>query len=93
MSNPQNQLTDTPALTLEDRVRNVLTDILYEPALKTIAADKNLMIDAGLDSLDLIEATMAIEDAFNCEIPDNTSREFRTINDIVAAVQAHATPL
>jgi acyl carrier protein len=41
----------------------------------------------GMDSLDVVELIMYIEEEFNIEIDDNTTSEFVTINDILRAVE------
>ncbi len=39
--------------------------------------------ELGLDSLDLVEAVMRVEDAFSIEIPDEAFSQFRTVGDVV----------
>ena len=45
----------------------------------------------GLESLDVLELTFAIEEKFNIEIPFNANNStgpgFKTVGDVVAAVQ------
>jgi NADH dehydrogenase (ubiquinone) 1 alpha/beta subcomplex 1 len=43
----------------------------------------NVSSDLGLDSLDMVEVTIAVEEDFNLEIPDAVAETFRTPNDIV----------
>jgi acyl carrier protein len=43
----------------------------------------NASSDLGLDSLDMVEVTIAVEEDFNLEIPDAVAETFRTPNDIV----------
>jgi acyl carrier protein len=56
-----------------------------------IAADQNLT-DAGLTSLDMVGLMLAIEDAFDIEIPQRrmTPANFRTIAAIEALVSTVA---
>lgn len=39
--------------------------------------------DLGLDSLDLIEMVLEIEDSFNCQIDDAKIEQLETIQDII----------
>jgi acyl carrier protein len=44
----------------------------------------------GPDSLETVELVMAIEEAFDIEIPDEDAEKFRTIGDISVYVEQHA---
>lgn len=46
-----------------------------------------LVQELTMDSLDMIEIIMAIEEEFNVEIDDWTAEGFRTIDDILRVVQ------
>jgi acyl carrier protein len=50
-----------------------------------------LRADLDLDSLDDCELEMAIEDAFDVEVPDGTSDNWKTVGDIEAFVKAAIT--
>lgn len=60
-------------------------------ALKTVAAlqeskitlDSNFQKDLGLDSLDTVEALVALEEEFDLEIPDKVSDEIKTVREAV----------
>ncbi|KAK8443121.1 acyl carrier protein [Candidozyma auris] len=60
-------------------------------ALKTVAAlqESNISIesdfqkDLGLDSLDTVEALVALEEEFDIEIPDKISDEIKTVGQAV----------
>lgn len=43
--------------------------------------------DLGVDSLDLVEAVMAIEDTFNIKIEDSDLEGLKTVNDFVDYVE------
>ena len=47
---------------------------------------KHLVNELGADSLDLVEITMALEDAFNIEVPDEESAPCATVADFTALV-------
>jgi acyl carrier protein len=48
-----------------------------------LSLDDDLSTDLGMDSLDLIEVIMAIEDHFDIEIPDEDSEKWSTVQDIL----------
>lgn len=60
-------------------------------ALKTVAAlqesnislESNFTKDLGLDSLDTVEALVALEEEFDLEIPDKVSDEIKTVAQAV----------
>jgi NADH dehydrogenase (ubiquinone) 1 alpha/beta subcomplex 1, acyl-carrier protein len=54
---------------------------------KVTAATK--FIDLGLDSLDVVEVVMAIEDEFAIEIPDQEADKIQSITDAVEYISSH----
>jgi len=48
-----------------------------------IEPTSNLEKDLALDSLDLVEAAMSIEDATDLDIPDQALYECKTVQDIL----------
>ncbi len=53
----------------------------------TISADSKFVDDLGADSLDLVELMMAIEAAFDCDIPDEEAGKIATVSDAVKYVE------
>jgi len=47
-----------------------------------ITAEAHVVDDLGADSLDVVELVMALEEAFDIEIPDDDAEKIRTVNDI-----------
>ncbi|MBL7575314.1 acyl carrier protein [Peptoniphilus asaccharolyticus DSM 20463] len=47
-----------------------------------ITESANLQEDLGLDSLDAVELSMAIEEKYNAEIPDEDFAKFITVGDV-----------
>jgi acyl carrier protein len=47
-----------------------------------ITAEAHVVDDLGADSLDVVELVMALEEAFDLEIPDDDAEKIRTVNDI-----------
>jgi len=45
--------------------------------------------DLGADSLDTVELVMALEEEFECEIPDEEAEKIATVKDAIDYVNAH----
>ncbi len=45
--------------------------------------------DLGADSLDTVELVMALEEEFECEIPDEEAEKITTVQQAVDYVSAH----
>lgn len=43
--------------------------------------------DLGLDSLDLVEFALAVEDEFNINVPDKEITDIKTIGDVVRLIE------
>lgn len=54
--------------------------------LADVKPESNLVADLGMDSLDLIETCMAIEEEFEVEIDDEEAERCATVGDIMALV-------
>ena len=46
--------------------------------------------DLGADSLDTVELVMALEEAFDIEIPDEDAEKIRTVQDAIDYIDKHA---
>jgi acyl carrier protein len=52
-----------------------------------IKLDSDFELDLKLDSLDIVEIVMAIEDEFNITIPDEDVQKLRTVKDAVEYIR------
>ncbi|MFI3251373.1 MAG: acyl carrier protein [Eubacteriales bacterium] len=52
-----------------------------------VTMEARLVEDLGADSLDAVELNMAIEDAFDVEIPDAALAELKTVGDLVGHIE------
>lgn len=72
--------------TLFDRVRDVVVAQLKVPA-EEVTAEANLVDDLRADSLDIVDLTIAIEEAFaddaDFEIADEDAENIRSVQDIM----------
>ena len=71
---------------LEARVKKVLIETcgLQDYQIYNIS---HLQEDLNLDSLDRVELTLAIEEEFGIEIPDEDAEKIVTVGDIVKYIQ------
>jgi acyl carrier protein len=46
--------------------------------------------DLGADSLDQVELVMALEEAFDVEIPDEDAEKIRTVQDAIDYIDKHS---
>ena len=52
-----------------------------------VKEDSDFVEDLGADSLDQVELSMAIEEAFEIEIPDDAASNIKTIPDMIELVK------
>jgi len=75
---------------LWDRIQSIVAEQLgVEPA--EVTKDASILDDLGADSLDVVELVMALEEAFDIEIPDDAVEAMRTIGDIQRFVESHVS--
>lgn len=67
---------------IAQKVRGVIARELDVP-LDQAVPDAALIEDLGADSLDLVELMMALEEAFDTEIPDEEARRIQTVQDAI----------
>jgi len=71
---------------VEQAVKNVIVDTLgIQP--EKVTPEARLVDDLGADDLDLIELTMALEEKFNIEVPDEDAKKFLTVDQVVKYIQ------
>ena len=54
-----------------------------------IRPDSSFKEDLGVDSLDLFELVMALEDEYEIEIPTEDLEQIATVGDVVNYISAH----
>ncbi len=55
-----------------------------------VTASASFVDDLGADSLDQVELVMALEEAFDLEIPDEDAEKIRTVQDAIDYIDKHA---
>ena len=70
---------------LKDRIKAVIAEQLGV-AMAEVTDNADFIKDLGADSLDTVELVMALEEAFEIEIPDEVAEKVRTVEDVVSLV-------
>ena len=75
--------------TAEERVRKIVIEQLgvTEDQAKNEAS---FVDDLGADSLDTVELVLALEEEFECEIPDEEAEKITTIQQAIDYVNANS---
>jgi acyl carrier protein len=55
-----------------------------------VTENASLSEDLGADSLSAVELIMALEDEFQISVPEDASRDIKTVNDLVMLVNSLA---
>jgi NADH dehydrogenase (ubiquinone) 1 alpha/beta subcomplex 1, acyl-carrier protein len=72
-----------------ERIINVIKNFDQVDANKVTGPSVKFTDDLGLDSLDVVEVVMAIEDEFAIEIPDAEADKITSIEQAVEYISAH----
>lgn len=72
---------------IEQKIQKIIADHLGIERVHSLTRSTMLMEDLDADSLDAVEIIMAIEDAFDIEIPDEMAESIKTIGDIIDYVE------
>ena len=68
-----------------EKVKDIVVEQLSVEADQVTEA-ANFQNDLNADSLDVVEMVMALEEAFDIEIPDEAAEEIKTVKDAVAYI-------
>ena len=63
----------------------IVSELSVSP--EEVNIDSDLASDLNADSLDAVELIMAVEDEFDCEVPDSELKNIRTVKDIVDYIE------
>lgn len=70
-------------------VKKVIVDQLgVNP--EEVTKEASFVDDLGADSLDTVELVMALEEAFDMEIPDEDAEKIKTVGDTINYIMSHA---
>ncbi len=88
-SDPRMRRQDLKAMSQEatlEKVRSIVSEQLSVDAGE-VKPDSNFQNDLGADSLDTVELVMALEEAFDIEIPDEAAEGIATVGDAVKYIE------
>ena len=73
---------------IEQRVKKIVAEQLgvNEADIKT---ESSFVDDLGADSLDTVELVMALEEEFECEIPDDEAEKITSVQQAIDYVHSH----
>jgi acyl carrier protein len=66
-----------------DKVKSIVTEQLSVDDDSKVVPGANFQDDLNADSLDVVEMVMALEEAFDIEIPDEAAEQIKTVQDAV----------
>ncbi len=75
--------------TIEERVKEIVAIRLNVPEAE-VTLEASFVDDLGADSLDTVELVMALEDAFETEIPDEDAEKIATVQQAIDYVKARS---
>ncbi|MGH2694270.1 MAG: acyl carrier protein [Actinomycetota bacterium] len=58
---------------------------------EVVTREADLASDIGLDSLDVVELTLALEERYGIEIPDEDLENVATVRDAIELIQAKSS--
>jgi acyl carrier protein len=73
---------------IEQRVKKIVAEQLgvNETDIKN---ESTFVDDLGADSLDTVELVMALEEEFECEIPDEEAEKITSVQQAIDHINAH----
>lgn len=71
---------------MEEQVINLIADATKIEKAK-IKADTSFVDDLNLDSLDIVELMMKMEDEFGIEIPEEEAEGLKLVKDVVSYIE------
>jgi acyl carrier protein len=73
---------------IEERVKKIVVEQLGVKE-DEVTPNASFVDDLGADSLDTVELVMALEEEFECEIPDEEAEKITTVQQAVDYIKAH----
>ena len=74
--------------TVEERVKQIVVEQLGVKE-DEVTPDASFVDDLGADSLDTVELVMALEEEFNCEIPDEEAEKITTVQQAMDYINSN----
>lgn len=74
---------------IEQRVKKIVAEQLGANEAD-VKLESSFVDDLGADSLDTVELVMALEEAFECEIPDEEAEKISTVQNAIDYIVANS---
>lgn len=74
---------------INDKVKQIIIDQLSVEESE-VTPSASFVDDLGADSLDRVELIMALEEAFDLEIPDEKAETIKTVQDAVDYIEKNS---
>jgi acyl carrier protein len=74
-------------MSVEQKVKQIIAEQLGVDESQ-VDNTASFVDDLGADSLDIVELTMALEEAFDLEIPDEDAEKITTVKDAIDYIEA-----
>lgn len=72
---------------VEERVKKIVSEQLG--VKEEVTKEASFVDDLGADSLDTVELVMALEEEFECEIPDEEAEKITTVQQAIDYINAN----
>ncbi len=82
------ELTEKPKVA--EKIKQIVSEQLGVDEAE-ITPKSSFVDDLGADSLDTVELVMALEEAFDLEIPDEDAEKIRTVQDAITYIEKKVT--
>ena len=69
-------------MTVEQKVKQIIVEQLGVDE-NQVDLKASFVDDLGADSLDIVELVMALEEAFNLDVPDEDAEKLKTVEDAI----------
>jgi acyl carrier protein len=79
---------EIPMSSVEERVKKIVVEQLGVNESQ-VAPSASFVDDLGADSLDTVELVMALEEEFDCEIPDEEAEKITTVQQAIDYINSH----
>ena len=73
---------------IQSKVKDIIVEQLGVDAAQ-VKPEASFVNDLGADSLDTVELVMALEEAFDMEIPDEEAEKIQTVGQATEYIQKH----
>lgn len=73
---------------IAERVKKIVVEQLGVNE-EEVTENASFVEDLGADSLDTVELVMALEEEFECEIPDEEAEKITTVQEAIDYINAH----